>query len=353
MSNRKPNVAVVGCGYWGPNLIRNFAGLSDQCTMTVACDRDSERLKYIERLYPSVRTTTDFDSVVEDETIDLVAIATPVTQHHPMAMRCLEAGKHVFVEKPMARSGAECAEMVEAAETRGLILMVGHTFLYSSPVRYVRDLIERGELGPIQYISSRRLNLGLFQKDINVAWDLAPHDLSIMLYWLGSRAVAVNCQGVNHLNGQEDVINMSVQFADGSFATIHNSWLDPNKVREMTIVGANKMAVYDDTLANEKIKIYDKRVEVPPHYDTYAEFHFSYHYGDVVTPYIAQTEPLKVECSHLLECIREGRQSISSGREGLKVVEILEAASMSLQNGGGRIELEAVPGVLATALHHA
>ncbi len=338
--SEKLDVAVVGCGYWGPNLVRNFSSLAGECNMRLLCDRDEGRLEHMRRLYPAIETTTDFDRIVEDPEIDLVAIATPVSQHFRMAERCLKAGKHTFIEKPMARSAEECSQLVALAEERGLTLMVGHTFIYSAPVRYARELIERDELGPVQYIASRRLNLGLFQKDINVTWDLAPHDLSIILYLLRCDPVLVNCQGMAHLNGQEDVTSMSIRFADGSFATIQNSWLDPSKVREMTIVGTRKMVVYDDLAANEKIRIFDKRVEPPPHYDTFAEFHFSYHYGDIVTPHIAQVEPLKVECQHLIDCIRQGREPITSGREGLKVVRLLEAASLSLRNGGSGVRIE-------------
>ncbi|MEN6626345.1 MAG: Gfo/Idh/MocA family oxidoreductase [Candidatus Sumerlaeia bacterium] len=336
----KLRVAVVGCGYWGPNLIRNFSSLTEDCDMSVVCDQDTRRLNHVKRLYPWVQALSDYEEVLARPEIDIVAIVTPVSTHYDMARRSLLAGKHTFIEKPMARSTDECAELIRLAESKGLVLMVDHTFIYSSPVRYAREVIERGDLGKIQYISSRRLNLGLFQKDINVAWDLAPHDLSIILYLLDAEPIGVNCQGVCHLNGQEDVVNMSVRFSDGSFATIHNSWLDPNKIREMTIVGSRKMLCYDDTQPNEKIKIYDKHVEAPPHYDTYAEFHFSYHYGDMITPYIHQTEPLKTECQHLIACIRNGETPLTGGLNGLRVVQILEAASASLRKNGAHVPIK-------------
>lgn len=349
MASKRLRVAVVGCGYWGPNLIRNFSNLTEECEMSMVCDQDVMRLNHVKRLYPWVRTTTDYRQIVESDEIDIVAIVTPVSAHYQMARMSLEAGKHTFVEKPMARSAAECDELIRLAEARGLVLMVDHTFIYSSPVRYARELIAGGGIGKVQYISSRRLNLGLFQKDINVAWDLAPHDLSIILYLLDADPVGVNCQGSCHLNGQEDVINMSILFSDGSFATIHNSWLDPNKIREMTIVGSKKMVCYDDTQPNEKIRIYDKHVEAPPHYDTYAEFHFSYHYGDIVTPYIHQAEPLKVECQHLIHCINNGQTPMTGGRDGMKVVQILEAASLSLKNSGCHVAIQPVRGREAEA----
>ena len=333
------NVAVVGCGYWGPNLIRNFSSLSE-CHVKKICDMDSGRLEHMRRLYPGLETTEDIDDVVHDAEIDAVVIATPVRFHFEMGKKCLEAGKHTFIEKPMAMSVAESSILNELAEKQQLTLMVGHTFIYSSPVRKIREIIRSGDLGDILYISSRRLNLGLFQKDINVAWDLAPHDISIILYTLGEIPISVNCQGKAHFTkGVEDVTNITLNLSNGGFSTIQSSWLDPNKVREMTFVGSRKMLVYDDLEPIEKIKVYDKRVEIPPHYDTFAEFHYAYHYGDMYSPYLKQSEPLKVECKHFLDCIKTGEKSDSSGTEGLQVVQILEASSKSLKNGGSEIQI--------------
>jgi predicted dehydrogenase len=219
--------------------------------------------------------------------------------------------------------------------------MVGHTFIYSTPVRKIKEIVDSGEIGEVQYISSRRLNLGLFQKDINVTWDLAPHDISIILYLIGRPPVSINCQGKAHVNKEiEDVTNMSLNFENGGFAIIHSSWLDPNKVREMIIVGSKRMIVYNDNEPLEKIKIFDKRVVTPPHYDTFAEFHYSYHYGDAYIPYLKQVEPLKAEAQHFLDCIREGKKPETSGLDGLRVVQILEAASRSLKNNGGKVEID-------------
>jgi predicted dehydrogenase len=219
--------------------------------------------------------------------------------------------------------------------------MVGHTFAYTSAVRRIKEIYQSGELGEIQYISSRRLNLGLFQNDINVAWDLAPHDISIILNVLGKKPLSVNCQGQAHLNPKvEDVTNMALNFENGTFAIVQSSWLDPNKVREFTFVGSKKMLVYDDVEPTEKIKIYDKRVESPPHYDTFAEFHYSYHYGDMYAPHLQHVEPLKVECGHFIDCIESGSRPETAGEDGLEVVQILEAASLSLQNGGGEVRIE-------------
>jgi predicted dehydrogenase len=275
-----------------------------------------------------------------------VVIATPVSTHHPLARAALLAGKHTFVEKPLARSSAECEDLVGLARKKGVTLMVGHTFLYSTPVRKVREIIDRGDIGQIRYISARRLNLGLFQKDINVAWDLAPHDISIILYLLGEMPYSVNCRGhANVTPGIEDVTTMCLNFERTRFATIQNSWLDPLKVREMTIVGDRRMVIYDDVAPLEKVKIFDARVECPPHYDTFAEFHYAYHYGDMYVPHLQHEEPLKVECTHFLECIRTGQTPLSSGEEGLKMVRILEAASASLKDGGAEIHLNAKDGM--------
>lgn len=333
------NIAVVGCGYWGPNLVRNFNSLSD-CEVKLLCDVNADRLAHLKTLYPQVETTSEFDHVVKNEDIDAVAIATPVHFHFEMAKKTLQAGKHTFVEKPMACSTKECEELIDSAQKKNLTLMVGHTFIYSPCVRKIKDIINHGDLGEIQYVSSRRLNLGLFQKDINVVWDLAPHDIAIILYILNEDPTGVNCQGKAHIAKEvEDVTNLTLTFVNGVIAIIQSSWLDPNKVREMTFVGKKKMLLYDDTEPLEKIKIYDKRVETLPHYDTFAEFQYAYHYGDMYSPYIKQEEPLKTECQHFLDCIKSGAKPESSGLEGLKVVQILEAATQSLKNGGSLVSV--------------
>ena len=332
-------VAVVGCGYWGPNLLRNLVSLSD-CQVKYVCDASEERRNHMQQLYRNVQTTGDFDQVVNDSEIDAVVIATPVRFHYDMARRCLEAGKHTFIEKPMARTSAECEELIRLAEQRNLTLMVGHTFVYSTPVRKIKEIIDSGQLGQIQHISARRLNLGLYQKDINVAWDLAPHDISILLYILQETPSSVNCQGAAHVTQKiEDVTDIALSYESGVFATVQSSWLHPSKAREIVIVGTRMMLVYDDLEPTEKIKIYDKRVEVPPHYDTFAEFQYSYHYGDVYSPYLNMIEPLKVECQHFIDCIQSGEVPMSSGYDGLNVVQILEAANASLQNDGAQVEL--------------
>lgn len=331
---------VIGCGYWGPNLVRNFLSL-DQNSVKMISDHDQGRLDHMKKLYPFIEGVTDEQVLIDNPDIEAIAIATPVFTHHTLAKKALEAGKHVFIEKPMASSVEECKELISIARVKELTLMVGHTFLYTPVVRKIKEIVDNKDLGDILYISSRRLNLGLFQKDINVAWDLAPHDISIILYIMNEFPVSVNCQGKAHLAKDiEDVTNMTLNFSNGGFATIHSSWLDPNKVREMTFVGSKRMLVYDDIAQIEKIKIFDKRVETPPHYDTFAEFHYSYHYGDVYSPYITQTEPLRTECQHFWDCIETGKSPISSGENGLEVVSILEASSQSLKNNGSMIPVE-------------
>ena len=341
MKKKKINVGVVGCGYWGPNLIRNFRSLPD-CCVTVMCDVDGERLKHLQSLYPGVACETLYERMLARADLDAVVVATSVKLHYPMAKASLLAGKHTLIEKPMAASSAQCEELIEIARNKGLVLMVGHTFLYSAPVRKIKEIVDRRDIGEIRYISARRLNLGLFQNDINVAWDLAPHDISIILYIMEEFPNSINCRGGAHvIPGIEDVTSMSLHFSKERSAIIHSSWHDPRKVREMTIVGSKRMIVYDDILTQEKIKIFDARVEHPPHYDTFAEFQYAYHYGDIHCPYVKQDEPLKTESQHFLECIREGRTPISDGAAGLEVVRVLEASSESLRLRGAPISLAA------------
>jgi len=335
------NVGVVGCGYWGPNLVRNFRSLPD-CSLEMMCDISEPRLAHLKSLYPEVEGVTDYNHMLNGAGLDAVIIATAVKSHYAMAKASLLSGKHTFVEKPIASSSAECEELIEIARKKGLVLMTGHTFLYSPAVGKIKEIVKRGDIGEIRYICARRLNLGLFQKDINVAWDLAPHDISIILHIMEERPTVVNCQGSAHItSGVEDVTTMWLGFPGERSAIIHSSWLDPRKIREMTIVGSRRMIVYDDVSPLEKIRIFDARVERPPHYDTFAEFHYAYHYGDVYIPYLKQEEPLKNECQHFLDCIRHGAQPLTSGQNGLELVRILEASTESLKKGGAPVRLSA------------
>jgi predicted dehydrogenase len=333
-------VAVIGCGYWGPNLVRNFVQ-SNKVQGLICCDLDPKRLERMKNLYLSVEVLSDYKELLRRSDLDAVAIATPVKTHHPLAKEFLLQGKHVFVEKPLTHSYETALELVKLAEENQKVLMVGHTFEYTAAVNKVKDIVESGELGKVLYISSIRVNLGLFQPDINVVWDLAPHDISTIIYVLGEVPVSVNSQGKAHFKpGIEDVATTTLNFKDGVIAFIHSSWLDPNKIRRTTIVGTRRMLVYDDIEPQEKIKIFDKGVEVPPYYDTYAEFQFSYRYGDIHSPRIEDYEPLKKECEHFLTCIQKGMSPLSDGYSGLRVVSILEASSKSLKLSGKSVQIQ-------------
>jgi predicted dehydrogenase len=334
------NIGVVGCGYWGPNLVRNFRSLSDSRVASI-CDISEERLAHLKMLYPDIEGETRYENLLNDTTLDAIVVATSVKHHYPMARSSILAGKHTFIEKPFASSVAQCEELIALAKQEGVVLMVGHTFLYSPAVRKIKEIVANGDIGTIRYISARRLNLGLFQKDINVAWDLAPHDISIILHIMDESPISINCRGAAHITpGIEDVTSMSLHFTEEKSAVIQSSWLDPRKVREMTIVGSDRMIVFDDVAPQEKIKIFDVRVERPPHYDTFAEFHYAYHYGDMYSPYIKQDEPLRSECQHFIDCIRTGQEPLTDGNKGLEVVRILEASTASLKRQGAPVKLE-------------
>ncbi|RJX18270.1 MAG: gfo/Idh/MocA family oxidoreductase [Desulforudis sp.] len=333
-------VGVIGCGYWGPNLIRNFMQMKKTNVAKIA-DLDPKRLEHIKELYPSISPTNDYRGIIEDPNIDIIAIATPVKTHFKFAAEALAAGKHVFVEKPIAASTAEAKELIELAGKHRVKLMVGHTFLYTGAVRKMKEIIDSGELGEIYYINSQRLNLGLFQQDINVIWDLAPHDLSIILYLLGKSPVAVSAAGTAHINPRvEDVATVTLYFEKDIIAFVQSSWLDPDKIRRMTVVGSKKMMVYDDLQPSEKIRIYNKFVEKPTYYDTFAEFPYAYKYGDIVIPMLAGGEPIRLELEHLVESIEKDKELLTDGQNGLQVVRLLEAANESLENEGRKVPLD-------------
>lgn len=332
---RQVKVGVLGAGYWGPKLIRNFQEIPS-ADMAMVCDLRQDRLGHIRELYPTVHVTTDYKELLRSD-VEAVAIATPIPTHHRLAKEALLAGKHVLVEKPLTANSEEAEDLVNLAEERGLTLMVGHTFEYNPAVEYLRNLIASGELGRIYYINATRVNLGIFQPDINVVWDLAPHDVSILTFILGMLPVNVSARGAAYVRPKvHDVAYLTLHFPNEVMADIRVSWLDPCKIRRITVVGSKKMVVYDDVEPTEKIKIYDKGVDVPPYSDTLEEFHLSYRYGDITTPAIPNVEPLRVECEHFLHCIRTGERPRSDGRDGLEVVRILEAATRSLLNGGMR-----------------
>jgi predicted dehydrogenase len=333
-------VAVVGLGYWGPNWVRNFQS-SGRCDRVIACDLDEKRRRHVKRLYPSVETAEVLDDVLKDPQIMGVVVATPVHSHFGLAKRCLLAGKSVLVEKPLAASVEQAAELIRLARTQSLVLMVGHTFEYSAAVNRIREVVESGELGEIFYISAIRTNLGLIQQGINVVWDLAPHDLSIILSILGRAPESVNCQGRAHYNpGIEDVAMVTLNFSNNVMAFVHLSWLDPNKTRRTTIVGSRKMMVYDDISPQEPIRVYDKGVNVLPQYETFGEFHFSYRYGDILIPRIPETEPLRVETEHFMDCMIDKIKPRTDGMNGLRVVSVLEATDLSLRQNGATVPVK-------------
>jgi predicted dehydrogenase len=332
-------IGVIGAGYWGPNLIRNFSHLKG-AEVTVVCDVDQGRLDHVSSLFPSVRTTTDWKELIASD-LDAVCIATPVRLHYEMAAAALASGKHVLVEKPLTADVGQARELVALAEQNDRVLLVDHTFVYSPAVNHMRDIVASGDIGDVHYVSMSRLNLGLFQKDINVVWDLAPHDISVLTYVLGACPESVATHGnSNILPGIEDVAMVTLYFPNNVVAFVHVSWLDPSKVRKATFVGSKKMLVYDDIEPLEKIKIYDKGVDGPAHYDTFGDFQFAYRYGDIYTPFLASTEPLQIECRHFLDCIERKASPRSGGVEGLEVVRILEAANQSLRNGGTRVDIK-------------
>jgi predicted dehydrogenase len=338
--DNKAAIGVIGCGYWGPNLVRNFNQLPIS-RVKYCCDLDDSRLAHMKALYPNVTVTKRYEDIIENPEVEAVAVATPVSSHFPITKACLEGGKHVLVEKPLARSIAEAEEMVEVADRNNLVLFTGHTFVYNAAVQKMKDLVESGELGEVFYVSSIRVNLGLFQEDINVIWDLAPHDISILNHIFGADPVTVSTFAKSYIRkGIEDVAFLVLQYPKGIVAHIHVSWLDPCKIRRTTLVGSKQMLVYDDTSALEKIRVYDKGVDIQPHYDTFGEFQLAYRFGDIIVPKIDGLEPLKAECTHFIECIRNGCRPRSDGYAGLSVVRVVERACASAKQGGAPVSLE-------------
>ncbi|MFA6107766.1 MAG: Gfo/Idh/MocA family oxidoreductase [Candidatus Latescibacterota bacterium] len=333
-------IGVVGAGYWGPNLIRNFAGTAD-CRLVAVVDLDEGRLARIRAQYPEVTTTTRFEDLLTAPEITGVALATPAGTHYSLASRVLQAGKGVFVEKPLATSVAQCRELIELADRHGQVLMVGHTFEYNAAVRQVEEYIRGGELGEIYYLYAQRLNLGVVRRDVNAMWNLAPHDVAIALRWLGELPVSVNARGYTYLQeGIEDVVYLNLEFPSGVAAHIHVSWLDPGKVRRTTVVGSRKMVVYDDASADAKIQLFDKGIDRQNiegslgTFDSFGKFQLIQRAGDVLTPRLDFVEPLKVETAHFVECLGQGKRPLTDGENGLRVVQVLEAASQSLRQGG-------------------
>ncbi len=335
-------IGVIGCGYWGPNLIRNFSH-SKGSQVLICADLSEERLAHMRSLYPQIETTTDYRQVFARKDVAAVVVATPPETHVRLTVEALRAGKHVFVEKPLALSSVDGTAMVEEALKAKRVLMVGHTFVYTAAVNKIKEVIESGELGEIFYISTTRVNLGIFQENINVVWDLAPHDVSILSFILDAAPESVATQAsCNIRKNVEDVAFLTMRYPGDVLAHVHVSWLNPNKIRSTTVVGSKKMLVYDDVSALEKIRIYDKGVTVTPHYDTFGEFQLSYRYGDILIPRLDDAEPLKVACQHFIDCIEKGITPRSSGVHGLNVVRVLEAAVESIREDGRMISIEPI-----------
>lgn len=334
-------LAQIGVGYWGMNLLRNFAELPD-VEMPLICDTNADALSRATEAFPGLQATASPTSIWNDDTIEGVVIATETPQHYALAKEALLAGKHVFVEKPLAQTASEAEELVRLAEERDLRLMVGHLLLYHPAFHHVRGLIDSGDLGDIRYLYSTRVNLGIVRQKENAFDSLAPHDLSIALAFLDSRPVSIAAHGQSYLQPRiEDVVFANVFFEDDALAHIHASWLDPHKVRKTTIVGSQKMAVIDDMEPAEKVRVFDKGAEVQASASGYADFatSVSVRSGDIVVPKIKMTEPLRIECQEFARSIQENREPLTSGQSGLAVVRLLEAARQSIRNNGTPIDL--------------
>lgn len=337
-------VAIVGLGYWGPNLVRNLTTIENAAVVAL-CDLDTARAETFRRRFcPNARVVNDVGLLAADPVVDAVVIATPIPTHYALADRLLQAGKHVLVEKPLAGTAAECVQLIDRAERTGRLLMVGHVFEYSAAVRAVKQHIDSGDLGRVLYVYSQRVNLGRIQRDTNALWSFAPHDVSILNYWFGQAPDRVSARGFSCLQtGVEDVVFVTLEYPNGVGAHLHLGWLDPRKVRLMTIVGSKKMLVYDDVSPDAKIQIYDKGVTPPPHLKeapgTFAEFQVLLRVGDLTIPTLKFSEPLQVECQHFIDCIQRGERPLTDGQSGLRTVKVLEAAAESLRQDGTPITL--------------
>ncbi len=330
-------IAIVGTGAWGKNLVRNFHQLPD-VELACCCDSDKEKREAIAQSYPGVRTTGRFEDILADDSIQGIVVAASAAAHYTLAKAALETGKHVYVEKPLALSADHAEELVALAEANNLKLMVGHLLLYHPAVAHLKELVDSGELGDVFYIYSQRVNLGKIRRDENALWSFAPHDISVILYLLGSLPDSVSARGESYLQrGVEDVVFVNMKFPDRRMAQLQVSWLDPHKVRKITIVGSKKMAVFDDVESVEKLKIFDKGV-TGVSYESYGDS-LTIRFGDIKIPHISMTEPLRAECQHFVDCILEDKQPLTDGADGVRVVRILEAAQKSMENDGAPVRL--------------
>lgn len=332
-------IAVVGYGYWGPNLVRNFAE-TEEAEMRMCCDSDPQRLALAQKRFPALTCTTNFDEVLQNPAVSAIAIATPVHTHYEVAKRALKAGKHVLVEKPLTMRVDQAEELVLLAEKKGVVLMVDHVFIYSPPVLKMKELVAQGRLGKLFFIDSVRINLGLFQHDINVVWDLAPHDLSIVDFLIERLPVSLSAFGGTHANHEiEDVAYFNLDYGDGLIANFHVNWLSPVKVRQMIIGGSERSLIYNDIDVDEKIKVFDRGIEVGADLEQRRKVLIGYRSGDVWSPNLPGSEPLARMTEHFVACIRNSQQPISDGKVGLRIVKILDAAQRSIKAQGGRIRL--------------
>ncbi len=338
MSNVR--VALIGYGYWGPNLVRNFSEVDD-AAVVACCDLSQERLNKIKKRHPGILCTQNHEELLRDPNVDAVVIATPVSTHYPIAREALERGKHVLIEKPLADSTEHALDLIERAAKHRRVLMVDHTFIYTSAVRKIRELIDAGELGEIHYFDSVRVNLGLFQKDINVTWDLAPHDLSIMDYLLRCDPLAITAVGASHAgNHIANMAYLTLTFPNNMLAHFHVNWLAPVKIRLTLIGGSRKMIVYDDVEPTEKVRVYDRGVIVNGSPEKKYQALINYRIGDVLIPKLDATEALQRVAQEFVSAISEDRQALTDGIAGYRVVRLLEAAQTSLDSGGVPIELK-------------
>ncbi len=328
-------IAVVGLGYWGPNLVRNFLS-AENVEGVICCDIVDGRLEKVRRQFHGIEVTSSYDEILQRGDITAVVLATPVSQHYPLGKQALEAGKHLLVEKPLTLRSNHAEELVSLAARKGLILMVDHTFIYTSAVRKIKEYIDSGDIGDILYFDSVRVNLGLFQRDTNVIWDLAPHDISIMDYLIGRQPETLSAVGVSHFNGHEDIAYLSVTFPGKIIAHFHVNWISPVKLRKILIGGSKLMVVYDDMEPSEKIKMYNKGVEIKSKESEYKAL-VEYRIGDMYAPHVDQREALSLMVKDFIDSILNGHQPVSSGQSGLNVVRILEAAELSLRSGGKQI----------------
>ena len=326
-------MGVIGAGYWGPNIVRNLYEAPGAEAVAVA-DLSEERLEAIRKRFPAVRVTTNYRELLDDPSIDAICIVTPVRTHRKLAEEAFAAGKHVFVEKPLAQSVSDAEAIVRAGERAGKTLMVGHTFVYNPAVEVVKGILDSNGIGDVHYLDSQRVNLGLHQFDTNVLWDLGPHDVSIILYWLDEEPEWVQCSGACFAQPDiEDVVFLMIGFPSGAIAHAHLSWLAPSKLRTMTVIGSQKMVIYDDNQSVEKVKIYDQGVDKLEA----DELRRSYRAGDIHSPRVPMTEALQVEMRHFIDCVRDGKKPRTDGEAGLVVVRVLELAMRSLRSGGARV----------------